>query len=68
MKVGLFSIAALGICAIAFVTGQQPPGAPVYTAAQATAGRTAYEANCASCHVADLGGETKPRSSPAQIS
>ena len=27
-----------------------------FTAAQATAGRTAYEANCAQCHGADLGG------------
>ena len=27
--------------------------------AQATAGQTAYEANCASCHVADLGGRNE---------
>jgi alcohol dehydrogenase (cytochrome c) len=36
------------------LTGQQPT-AP-YTAAQADAGRTAYQANCAGCHGPDLGG------------
>jgi mono/diheme cytochrome c family protein len=29
---------------------------PVFTAAQATSGRTAYQATCASCHSGDLGG------------
>ena len=51
--------AALAGSAIALVAGQQPGGAPVYTAAQATAGRAAYQANCASCHVADLGGRNE---------
>ncbi|MFN7918387.1 MAG: cytochrome c [Vicinamibacterales bacterium] len=51
--------AALAGSAIALVAGQQPAGAPVYTAAQATAGRAAYQANCASCHVADLGGRNE---------
>ena len=59
MKVGLFSFAALGICAIALVTGQQPAGAPVFSAEQAAAGRAAYDASCASCHVADLGGRNE---------
>src|SRR5262245_348070 len=31
----------------------------VYTAAQATAGRTAYQANCASCHVDNLSGRNE---------
>ncbi|NOT45565.1 MAG: cytochrome c, partial [Acidobacteria bacterium] len=36
---------------------QQPTSVgPVFTAAQASAGRTAYDASCASCHRADLGG------------
>ena len=52
-------IAALAGSAIALVAGQQPSGAPVYTAAQAAAGRAAYQANCASCHVADLGGRNE---------
>ena len=55
-RVGLM-IAGLAGSAIALAAGQQQPsGAPVYTAAQAAAGRAAYQANCASCHVADLGG------------
>ena len=52
--------AAIAGSAIALMAGQQPPsGAPAYTAAQATAGRAAYQANCASCHVADLGGRNE---------
>jgi len=35
------------------LTGQQPSAGP-FTAEQATAGRAAYEANCASCHGSDL--------------
>jgi len=41
---------------LAVLGGQQTPTAPVYTAAQAGEGRTAYEASCAACHRADLGG------------
>ena len=37
------------------LSGQQAPAGP-YTAAQAAAGRTAYQAQCASCHLADLKG------------
>ena len=47
---------------MALVAAQQPAapsGAPVYTAAQADAGRATYQANCASCHVADLGGRNE---------
>lgn len=52
--------ASLAAFAIVVVAGQQPTGsAPVYTAAQATAGRAAYQTNCASCHVADLGGRNE---------
>src|SRR6185369_3054417 len=58
-RLGLM-IAGLAGSAIALVAGQQQPtGAPVYTAAQATAGRATYQANCASCHVADLGGRNE---------
>src|SRR4051794_16674781 len=53
-------VAGLAGSAIALVAGQQQPAAaPVYTAAQAAAGRAAYQANCASCHVADLGGRNE---------
>ena len=50
--VPVVTIATLGI---ALVAGQQPP-ASVYTAEQATAGRAAYQASCASCHMPDLAG------------
>jgi PQQ-dependent dehydrogenase (methanol/ethanol family) len=45
-------------CAIV-LAGQQAPAPAVFTAAQAEQGRAAYEANCASCHVADLGGRNE---------
>lgn len=49
-------VSVMVVCAAAFVAGQQTPGAPVYTADQAAAGRVAYQANCAGCHMPDLGG------------
>ncbi len=45
-------------CVSAFAVaccGQQPAGP--FTAQQAAAGRAAYQANCAGCHGADLGGQ-----------
>jgi PQQ-dependent dehydrogenase (methanol/ethanol family) len=39
---------------------QQRPAGP-YTANQATAGRAAYQVNCASCHAADLSGREGPQ-------
>src|SRR5580698_1324159 len=41
---------------VALLTGQQPAATGPYTQAQAEAGRTAFQAYCASCHGADLGG------------
>ena len=52
----LLGLAGLMAVNIAVIVGQQAPAGGVYTAAQATAGRAAYEANCASCHRSDLGG------------
>src|SRR6516164_2887447 len=49
MLVG-FAIASAGLALMA-----QAPAA-TYTAAQAAAGRTAYQAQCASCHLPDLKG------------
>src|SRR5262249_41609907 len=49
---------ALGLSApigFVLVAGQQAPAA-VYSAAQAAAGRTVYQASCASCHMPDLAG------------
>src|SRR5665213_2685982 len=53
-----FVIAACSIVALAaIVTAQQTPvPAGPFTAAQVDAGRAAYEASCAQCHGADLGG------------
>jgi alcohol dehydrogenase (cytochrome c) len=51
-----FALAALAVATLA----GQPPAAPaVFTAAQATAGRTVYQAQCASCHGPDLTGRNE---------
>ncbi len=54
--------AAVGVAAaVAFtavsLTGQQPPPSGPFTAAQARAGATAYQTNCAACHQPDLRGQ-----------
>src|SRR5258705_12317551 len=45
------------IVSIVLVTGQQRGGSGLYTTQQATSGRTAVQANCAGCHLADLSGQ-----------
>src|SRR5258706_11864075 len=51
-----FGFTVLAVLAVASaVMGSQQPG--VYTAQQATAGRTAFQAACAGCHLADLSGQ-----------
>jgi mono/diheme cytochrome c family protein len=52
----LFLIAA---CGVVMVSGQQRAAGP-YTADQANAGRTVYQANCAGCHGPDLVGLNYP--------
>src|SRR5215831_5388048 len=55
MRNTLTFIAAVFVTAgLALVAGQGP--ASGYTAAQAAAGRTTYQAQCASCHLPDLKG------------
>lgn len=62
---GAFATAALALgLVVSGATGQ--PGtsaaqnaAPAITAAQAAAGQGAYQARCASCHLADLGGRNE---------
>jgi alcohol dehydrogenase (cytochrome c) len=51
----LFTAVAIGTFGIALAAGQQPATA-AYTVAQAAAGRTTYQAQCASCHLPDLKG------------
>jgi alcohol dehydrogenase (cytochrome c) len=58
-RIGVVAAAVAGSAIAILAAQQQPSGAPVYTAAQAAAGRAAYQANCASCHVADLGGRNE---------
>src|SRR5258706_2347179 len=53
-----FAGVGIAVLAVALVSGQQPPG-PVFTGAQAAAGRAAYSDNCAACHVSDLGGRNE---------
>src|SRR5687767_12440798 len=50
----LFAVLACGVLLVA--AQQQPSTAGPFTAEQANAGRTAFQANCAGCHGADLMG------------
>ncbi len=50
----------IALCAVGLASAQQSPAGP-YTAAQATAGRAAYQTNCASCHAPDLSGREGPQ-------
>src|SRR5579871_415136 len=47
-------------CGVVILFAQQRPAGP-YTAAQAAAGRSAYQTNCASCHAPDLSGREGPQ-------
>jgi PQQ-dependent dehydrogenase (methanol/ethanol family) len=53
LALGLIAMAA---CSLLVVAGQQGAAAGPYTAEQAAAGRTTYQASCAGCHVEDLRG------------
>jgi PQQ-dependent dehydrogenase (methanol/ethanol family) len=48
-------LAAIAVSCVLMLTAQQQPAAP-FTAAQADAGREAYQASCAGCHQPDLSG------------
>jgi len=53
----LAGLTAILVSTVLLSAGQQPPGpAGPFTADQATAGRTGYMQNCASCHGDDLSG------------
>jgi alcohol dehydrogenase (cytochrome c) len=52
----VFAFSAVLACSVLLVSAQQPSTAGPFTADQASAGRTAFEANCAACHGADLMG------------
>jgi alcohol dehydrogenase (cytochrome c) len=52
-------IVALGLAMTLNARQAPPPGPPVFTAAQATAGRAIYLARCAGCHLPDLQGRNE---------
>src|SRR6188474_1460230 len=62
MRALALTAAAAGIVSsVVLLAGQQPPAAAApFTAAQATAGRTAFEQNCSTCHGNDLSGGAAP--------
>ena len=51
----LLALVAIASCGL--ILSGQAPAAGRYTAAQAAAGRTVYQAQCASCHQPDLRGQ-----------
>src|SRR5688572_15055109 len=58
LKPGRFLIVTLAAACFGLVlAGQQRGASALYTTQQAAAGRTAYQANCAGCHQADLNGQ-----------
>ena len=59
MKKKLFVTAvAVGVAIVTVqITAQQRPNAP-FTAAQADAGKAAYESACSSCHMPNLAGSS----------
>ena len=50
----VIALTAATVCSVVVLTGQQPAGP--FTAAQATAGATVYQASCSGCHGPDLAG------------
>ena len=50
------ALLAVGSLGTTVALAQEPAAPPSYTEHQAEAGRTAYEQNCAACHLSNLGG------------
>src|SRR5262245_25364997 len=57
VKRSVLLAACATLIGVVFITGQQRGGAGLYTTQQATNGRTAFQANCAGCHLPDLSGQ-----------
>ena len=55
----LIALIVIAACSAVVVASQQRTAVAPFTAAQANAGRDAYQTNCAGCHVADLGGRNE---------
>jgi len=62
--------AALFVSSHMVMARQQATATPVFTAEQASAGRCAYAASCASCHMPDLSGsnDVPPLTGPVFLS
>ena len=58
MKAMTFAVALALAASLTLAAGEQP-GQPAFTAAQVSAGQASYQANCASCHLADLAGQNE---------
>ena len=56
----ILAMVLIAACGVVFLFAQQRPAGP-YAADQVTAGRAAYQTNCASCHAADLSGGEGPQ-------
>lgn len=50
---------ASGVSVMSLWAQGAPPPAAVFTLSQAETGKAAYQAHCASCHAADLGGQNE---------
>ena len=61
VRLPLLILALAMVSAFAMAAAEQPAAAPVYTSAQADAGRDQYKATCAACHAADLSGAEGPQ-------
>jgi len=61
ITLGVAVIAALGTLIVTQNGGAQQRPAGPYTAEQASAGRAAYQTNCAACHAPDLSGREGPQ-------
>ena len=60
ITLGAAVIATSGVMIVSQQSRAQPRQSGPYTAEQALAGRTAYQANCAACHASDLSGREGP--------
>jgi alcohol dehydrogenase (cytochrome c) len=57
----VFVVCVVAAASVGFVSPAQQRPAGSYTAEQASAGRSAYQANCAACHAQDLSGREGPQ-------
>ena len=59
MRAFIVAVSLAFAAVLTISAGQPAPAAPIFTAAQAAAGQTSYQANCASCHLPDLVGQNE---------